>query len=616
MKIRVTASCIILFLFLFTWAGVNGSAQSGSTPDYDLIIRNGRVFDGSLSQEFKADIAVKDGIIVSIAKSVRGTAAKVINAKGFVVAPGFIDLHTHVDSGMYFPENRACLNYLKQGVTSVVVGQCGRSAWPVFEKASDLIATWTAEGIGPNAALLVGHGQVRELVMGMEDRESTPEELEEMKALVKGAMEQGACGLSTGLEYLPGSYGSTDEVTELVKVIAPYGGIYHTHMRNEGERLIEAVREALEISERSGAPVHISHFKAVGKPNWGLVKEACAVIEEAQARGIKVTADQYPFQFSSGYPYRSLIPGSAWLGIGGVEEEEGEEEFERLSSADIDEIFDYLRDHQLTALYKKITPFFPVSQRHQEYLGMLSRKELVRVVGQSLISTGIFQGPGNARERVLFLKRMKDPAEAARIREKIKEYIDNMAGSENIIVGICVDRGLEGRSLKHVAAMKRKSVEDTAIELELMGARCIPLRMCEEDIEYIMKKDYVGTGSDGTAPFFGIGLTHIRSYSTFLHKIKKYALERKTVSLPHIIRSQTSLPAQIMNWDDRGWIKEGYKADIVVLDLENIRIRTSISNPHAYSEGVKYLLVNGELVLDDGEWTEKLTGQVIRLKKP
>jgi len=616
MKIRAISSAIILLLFLFFWSGMDVFAQSGSTPDYDLIIRNGKVFDGSLSQELKADIAVKDGIIVNVAKSVRGTAAKVINAKGLVVAPGFIDLHTHVDSGMYFPENRACLNYLKQGVTSVVVGQCGRSAWPVFEKAEDLITTWTEEGIGPNAALLVGHGQVRELVMGMEDREPTPEELEEMKNLVKEAMEQGACGLSTGLEYLPGSYGLTDEIIELVKVIAPYGGIYHTHMRNEGERLIEAVKEAIEISEGSGAPVHISHFKAVGKPNWGLVKEACAVIEEARARGIKVTADQYPFRFSSGYPYRSLIPGSAWLGIGGIEEEEGEEEVERLSSSDIDEIFDFLRDHQLIALYKKITPFIPISERHQEYLDTLPRKELIRVVGRSLISAGIFQGPGSARERMLFVERMKDPAEAARIREKIKEYIDNMAGSENILVGICVERELEGRSLKHVAAIKRKSVEDIAIELELMGARCIPLRMCEEDIEYIMKKEYVGTGSDGTAPFFGIGLTHIRSYCTFLHKIKKYGLERKTVSLPHIIRSQTSLPARIMNWDDRGWIKEGYKADIVVLDLENIKIRTSISNPHAYSGGVKYLLVNGELVLDDGEWTGKLSGQVIRLKNP
>ena len=614
MKTRNASLGIFLFLFLSLWVGMNVSAPAGNTPDYDLIIRNGRVFDGSLSQEFKADIAIKDGIIVSISKSVKGNAAQVINAKGLVVAPGFIDLHTHVDSEMYFPENRACLNYLKQGVTSVVVGQCGRSAWPIFEKAEDLMKTWGEEGIGPNAALLVGHGQVRELVMGMEDREPTAEELEEMKALVEEAMEQGASGLSTGLEYLPGSFGSTDEVTELVKVIAPYGGIYHTHMRNEGEKLIEAVKEAIEISEKSGAPVHISHLKAVGKPNWGLVKEACAIIEEARARGIKVTADQYPFRFSSGYPYRSLIPGSAWLGIEELEED-GEEEIERLSSSDIDEIFDYLRDHQLIALYKKITPYIPISERHQEYLDNLPRKELLRLVGRSLVRAGLFQGPGSARERMLFLERMKDPAEAARIRDKIKEYIDKMAGSENIIVGICVERRLEGKSLRQVAAIKSKSVEDAAIELELMGARCIPLRMCEEDIEYIMKKDYVGTGSDGTAPFFGIGLTHIRSYSTFLHKIKKYALDRKSVSLPHVIRSKTSLPAQIMNWDDRGWIKEGYKADIVVLDLENIQIRTSISNPHAYSGGVKYLLVNGNLVLDDGEWTGKLPGRVIRLKK-
>ena len=215
---------------------------------------------------------------------------------------------------------------------------------------------------------------------------------------------------------------------------------------------------------------------------------------------------------------------------------------------------------------------------------------------------------------MLFLERIKDPEEAKKIRKRIGTYLDAMAGAENILVGICVEKNLEGKSLMQVAAIKGKSVEDTAIALELMGARCIPLRMCDEDVVYIMKKDYVGTGSDGTAPFYGIGLTHIRSYSTFLHKIKKYALERKVISLPQVIRSQTALPAQIMNWEDRGWIKEGYRADVVVLDLENIKIRTSISNPHAYSEGVKYLLINGELVLDNGQWTGTLPGEVIKLK--
>jgi N-acyl-D-aspartate/D-glutamate deacylase len=609
MKTKTIFLGMALFLSLFLWVGMDHSVQSENIPDYDVLIRDGRVFDGSLNQAIRADIAVKDGVIVEIAESIKGTAAKVINAKRLAVTPGFIDLHTHVDRGMYFPENRACLNYLKQGVTTVIVGQCGRSAWPIFEKAEDLIELWTEEGIGPNAALLIGHGQVREIVMGMEDREPTPEELEEMKVLVQEAMEQGAYGLSTGLEYLPGRYGNTDEVIELVKVIAPYGGIYHTHMRNEGEELLEAVQEAIEISEKAGAPVHISHFKAVDKTNWGLVKEACAIIEEARTRGLKVTADQYPYRFSSGYPYSSLIPRSAWLGI------EENEENDRLGSEDVEEVFDHLRDYQLLDLYKKITPYIPLSERHEQFLAELPRKDLVRLVGGSLISTGRFRGPGNARERMLFLERMKDPEEVRNIREQIREYIDRRAGAENILVGICVEKRLEGKSLEQVAAIKGKSIEDTAIELELMGARCIPLRMCEEDIEYIMKKDYVGTGSDGTAPFFGIGLTHIRSYSTFLHKITKYALERKTVSLSHIIRSQTSLPAQIMNWEDRGWIKEGYKADIVVLDLKNIQTRTSISNPHVYSEGVKYLLINGELVLSNGQWTEKLPGKVIKLKE-
>ena len=612
MKTKTFYLSLVLFLSMLFLAHVGIPAQTDNGFDYDVLIRNGKVFDGSLNQEFKADVAVKDGIIVKIDKSIKGTAAKVINAKGLVVTPGFIDLHTHVDGGMYFTENRACLNYLKQGVTSVVVGQCGRSAWPIFEKAENLSQRWTEEGIGPNAALLVGHGQVRELAMGMEEREPNPEELEEMKALVQEAMEQGAYGLSTGLEYLPGRYGNTDEVIELVKVIAPYGGIYHTHMRNEGEALLEAVKEAIEISEKSGAPAHISHFKAVGKTNWGLVKEACSLIEEARARGVKVTADQYPYRFSSGYPYSSLIPRSAWFGNQDYEEED---ENDRLNSDDVEEVFDHLRDRQLLDLYKKITPYIPLSERHQQFLNELSRKDLVRLVGPRLISTGSFRGPGNARERMLFLERMNDPDEAQNIREQIKTYIDRRAGAENILVGICVEKRLEGKSLEQAAAIKGKSVEDTAIELELMGARCIPLRMCEEDIEYIMKKEYVGTGSDGTAPFFGIGLTHIRSYSTFLHKIKKYALERKTASLSYIIRSQTSLPAQIMNWDDRGWIKEGYKADIVVLDLENIRTRTSISNPHVYSEGVKYLLINGELVLSNGQWTEKLPGEVIKLKE-
>ncbi len=595
-----------LTLGILFWTGSIHISSQERSFDYDVLIKNGRVLDGSLRPSFKADVAVKDGRIISVARSISGKASKVIDAKGLYVTPGFVDLHSHVNGGMYFPENRACLNYLTQGVTTLIVGQCGRSAWPIFEKAEDLIKTWSEEGIGPHVALLVGHGDVREIVMGMEEREPTPEELEKMKALVKEAMEQGAYGFSTGLTYLPGTHAKTDEVIELVKMIAPYGGIYHTHTRNEKEKLIEAVKEAIEIAEKSNVPTHISHFKAIGYPNWGLVKEACALVEEARSKGLKITADQYPYRFHSGYPYQRLIPRSIWV---------GKEEIDKLETEDVQMIFDYLHDSELIELYKKITPHLPLSEHHQQFIDELPRRELVRYVSRSFISPSRFQGPANSRERMLFLRRMEDPEEAETIRTAVKKNIENEGGAGNIVIAICVEKDLEGKSLKYAASKKKKSVEDTAIELELMGARCVPLRMSEEDVEYIMKKDYVGTGSDGTSPFYGIGLTHIRSFSTFLHKIEKYALQRKTVSLAHVIRSQTSLPADIMNWDDRGWIKKGYMADVAVLDLNNIRTPTSLSNPHQYSKGVKYLLIKGELTIDNGKYNGKLPGQVLKLKK-
>jgi N-acyl-D-aspartate/D-glutamate deacylase len=596
---------VFLVVFTLLVTGIN-HAQDGGTTDYDVLIKNGRVFDGSLKPAFEADVAIKDGRIVRVDKRIQGTAARVIDAEGLFVMPGFIDLHTHVDGGMTFPENRACLNYLLQGVTTVVVGQCGSSAWPIFEKAEDQMHRWSEEGIGPNAALLAGHGTVREIVMGMEERPPTQQELEAMKALVKEAMDQGAYGLSTGLIYPPGSYAKTDEIIELVKVIAPYGGIYHTHIRSESSGLIEAIGEAIKIAEESGAQTHISHFKAIGKPYWGSVKDACVLIEYARKRGLKITADQYPYRFSNNYPYRSLIPTHAWR---------GDDDTERLTDEDIEGIFDYLRNDELIHLYKKVTPYIPLSEHHQQFLHALPRERLVRFVAQQLIRPSWFQGPENDRERMLFLQRMNDPVEAQEIREAVRNYIQRLSGAENLMVGICVEKALEGQSLQQIADAKGKSVEDMAIELELMGAKVVPLQMCEEDIEYIMKKEYVGTGSDGSAPYYGIDLPHIRSYATFLHKIKKYGQERKTVSIAHIIRSQTSFAAEVMNWRDRGLIKPSYKADMVVLDMDNIETRTSISNPHQYSRGVEYLLVNGKVVIDGGRYNGTLAGDVIKLNK-
>lgn len=602
MKIRNFCLAALSF-FLFAQSALSASQERSF--DYDILIKNGNVFDGSGRPSFKADIAIKGDRIVKIGKALPGAAARVIDAQGLFVTPGFTDLHTHVDDGMYFPENRACLNYLRQGVTTVVLGQCGLSAWPIFEKAEDIIKTWSSEGIGPNAALLVGHGTVRQIVMGMENRPPTPEELEKMKSFVKEAMEQGASGLSTGLIYRPGSFSKTDEIIELIKVVAPYGGIYHSHIRNEANKHLEAVKEAIEISEKTGVRAHIAHFKVIGRANWGKAKDALALVDEARARGLRITADQYPYRFTNGYPYRSVIPEVTWY---------GSESPPRLTPEDIEKILDNLRDSELIELYKKATPYIPISEHHQQFLNELSRKRLISFVAQSLANFENAQGPENLRERALFWKRLSNPEEGKEIRQQLKKYYEELISPEQIIVGICVEKNLEGKSLKEVATLKGKSVEDAAIELELMGAKCVPLQMSEADIEDIMKKDYVATGSDGTAPFYGIGLTHIRSYSTFLHKIKKYALERKAVSVAHVIRTQTSLPAEIMNWNDRGWIKEGFKADIVILNLNQIRTPTSISNPHQYSSGVNFLLINGVVTIDGGRYTGKLPGQVLKLK--
>ena len=577
-----------------------------SAADYDVLIRGGRVLDGSGKEAIQADVAVKDGRIVKVGGSIQGSADKVIDASGLIVTPGFIDLHTHVERGMYFAENRACLNYLKQGVTTVIVGHCGTSGWPMVEKASDQMARWSSEGIGPNAALLAGHGYIRRIVMGLENHTPTPDELTRMKALVREAMEQGAYGISTGLEYEPGSFADTDEIIALVAEITPYGGIYHTHIRNEEDKLIEAVKEAIEICEKTGARTHISHLKVIGKPYWGSVKEACALIEEARARGLKITADQYPYRYHSNNPYASLIPVEAWA---------GSDSLNFIRSKDITSIFEHLSDRELLALYAKTTPFTPINDHHRRFIEELPRDRLVNMVARQFIKIDRFYSLQDERARMFFLQRMKDPETASEIRAAVRKRIEEESGAENIIIAVCVEDELEGKSIAQVAEMKGMSAEDVAIELELMDAKVVPMNMCEEDIEYIMKKDWVGTGSDGIAPFYGIGEVHSRCYSTFLHKIKKYCLERKTVSLPHVIRSQTSLPASIMGWNDRGMIKEGYKADIAVIDLNGIKTPSSIHNPHRYSEGVSYLLINAEIVIDGGKWTGALPGEIIKLKK-
>jgi N-acyl-D-amino-acid deacylase len=602
MKNRLSSITSILFL-----AGILILAQPAwAQQDHDILIRGGSVFDGSGDPAVRADVAIKDGKIVQVGGSISGTAAQIIDAKGMHVTPGFIDLHSHVDRGLYYPETKAALNYLKQGVTSAVVGQCGSSAWPIFDKAEDQMRRWLEGGIGPNVGMLVGHGSVRRIAMGMDDRAPTAEELEKMKALVKEAMEQGAVGLSTGLIYQPGSFSETDEVIELVKLIVPYGGLYHTHIRNEADNLLDAIREAILICETTGARTNISHFKAIGEANWGDVKEAARLLEEARARGLEITADQYPYPYTNNNPYMTLIPRHVWL---------GDNVTEVLQLSDIEGVLDHLRDDELVELYNKSSVDPLISERVPQYLDTLPRKELVSLVAREMINLRGQQGAVNPRERALFLERMDHPEEAEWVREEVRKYVTSSVPPKYIMIGVCPIRELEGKSLEEASKILGKSLEDTAIELALMDTLAVAHRISEDDVEFIMAKDYVATGSDGAGPPMGIGNVHSRSYTTFLNKIKKYAQERQAISVAHAVRSQTSLPAQIMNWNDRGWIREGYAADIAVIDLENVQTGSDISGPHEYSEGVQYLLINGDVVIDRGEYTGKLPGRVLKLKE-
>jgi N-acyl-D-aspartate/D-glutamate deacylase len=302
----------------------------------------------------------------------------------------------------------------------------------------------------------------------------------------------------------------------------------------------------------------------------------------------------------------TLIPRNVWL---------GENDDRVLQASDLEGVFDLLRDDELIALYNKASADPLVSEKVPEYLDAVSRRELVTLVARAVVNPRATQGPANERERILFVERMNDPEEAEEVRQAVLEYLTASVSPEHIIIGICPDREMEGKSLADAARIMGKSIEDAAIELALMNTLAVGHRMSEEDIEYILKKDYVATGSDGAGPPLGIGSVHSRSYSTFLTKIKKYAQEKEAISVAHAVRSQTSLPAEIMKWDDRGWIREGFVADVAVIDLDNIQTPSDITQPHAYAEGVEYLLINGAVVIDEGESTGELPGRVLKLKR-
>ncbi|MCJ7579438.1 MAG: amidohydrolase family protein [Candidatus Aminicenantes bacterium] len=509
---------LLLFCFVF----------SCKTQNYEVIVLGGTIFDGSGSPGYQADIGISEGRIQKIGKLKRTQGIQVIEAEGKYVVPGFIDIHTHCDSGIGDPRRKDALSYLSQGVTTLVGGNCGGGTYNV----SDYFLKLEEQGIGPNIVHLVGHGTVREAVLEYADKAPNKEEMEKMKALVEKAMSEGALGLSSGLFYAPGSYARTEELIELCKVVKKYNGIYATHLRDEsnyGIGLLSAVEEAIEIGEKSGVPVQISHIKALGKPVWGLSQEVSRVIEEARSRGVAVTADQYPYNASSTSLTAALVP--LWV-----------------------------------------------------------------------------QAGGRLRELLSGSSQLKG------IKEEIAENINRRGGAETLVIASSRNySGWEGKSLQDISVGLGKNTVDTAIEMVLNGgASIVSFNMTDEDIEYFMAKSWVMTGSDGSLFLFGSSQPHPRSYGTFSRKIRSYVLDKKILSMEQAVRAATGLPAEVLGFSDRGMLKRGFVADIVVFDPNSIQDNATYSDPHQYSSGIFAVLISGKSVIEEGEYNGTLAGKPLR----
>ena len=532
---------------------------------FDLLITNARVFDGTGNPAFPADVGVRDGRIAAVGRLVDATATRVIDATGQFVSPGFIDIHSHADDGARArggfrdenPQVRAAPNLVSQGITTVVVNHDGRSPWPIATQRAQI----EKNRIGPNTMLMVGHGTVRSQVMNRDARRpATAEEIAQMRTLVRQALQEGAVGLSAGLEYEPGRWSVTAELVELAKELPAFGGVYISHERSEGSdplwyvpsqdgpgppTLLDAVRETIEIGERSGARVVASHIKAKGANYWGSSAAAISLIERARQRGVDVWADQYPYPTSGTDGSTVLIP--RWAARTGGEGD---------------------------------TP--------------TSRSEALR-------------------------RTMQDPKLAQTLRSDVAHEIARRGGADNVIVYEFTDKALYGKSLAEIATLWSVDPVEAAIRIQLEGlpdraggARMRGFSMHESDMEAFAKQPWVATSTDaGISLPDGPPSTHARFYGSFPRKIRHYAIDRGVISVESAIRSSTSLPATIMGLKDRGLVREGLAADLVIFDLATIRDTATFFEPHQYAEGIAYVFVNGVAVVDGWKITGALPGKVL-----
>jgi N-acyl-D-amino-acid deacylase len=521
----MTRITLILFLSLI-------SIRSLQAQELDLVIINGRVMDGTGNSWFYADVGIRNGKISFIGKKDRYNARKVLDAHGQIVAPGFIDVHAHIEgSELTVP---TADNFIFDGVTSVVTGNCGGSNLEVGKYFRRLDSVRTSI----NIATLIGHNTVRRAVLGDANRNPTPQELASMEALVESAMKEGAVGMSTGLIYVPGTYAKTPEVVSLAKVAARYGGVYASHIRDEADQVLDAVKEAINIGREAKIPVQISHFKVTYKPNWGRSVETIGLVEQARLEGIDVSVDQYPYVASS------------------------------------------------TTL-------------------------------DTTLPTWAFSG---GRDSLKW--RLNDPPTRARIKKEMlealkKKKLKNFSYAQ--VARYAPDTTLNGKNISEINKLKgRKATAAGEAEtiLEMIAAinrtQMVYFSMDEKDLKHILQYPFNMIASDAGIARFGSGMPHPRAYGTNARVLGRYVREQKVIRLEEAIRRMTSLPAQKFNLRDRGLLREGFAADIVVFDENSVADAATFTQPHAFSKGFDYVIVNGEVVIQQGKHTGARTGQVLK----
>lgn len=504
---------------------------------YDLIIKNGLVYDGTQNPPQTLDIAITADKIVGLGDFSEADAIKILDAAGKAIAPGFIDTHTHLDPLDNLLALSNSESQLRQGVTTSIGGPDGRGV-PLQYDFAEFLDTLSQVGVGINMGFMAGHNKIRKKVMQLDNREPTEKELNRMIAMADQAMDEGAFGLSTGLKYLPGNFAKIDEVISLSRVVANKGGVYSTHLRDEGIAIMPAIEETIEIGKKANIPIILTHHKVIGKPMWGKSDLTLARVDKARNNGVNILLDQYPYA-ASHTGLSVLIP--AWARAGGQEK---------------------------------------------------------------------------------FIERLSDPESYAKIKKEIIFNILNDRGGEDLnriqFARVKWQPELEGKTLRDWIVMegKKPTIENGA-EYVIKGQRnggasCIYHAMEEKDVEKIMQHPLTMIASDGRLSSPGIGHPHPRAYGTFPRVLGKYVREKKLLSLQEAIYKMTLFPAKTYGIENRGQLKKGLKADLVIFDPNTIIDKATFIHPHQYPVGISHVLVNGKWSIKNGEFLNKMNGVILR----